>query len=102
MSGATRPFITRLVGLPTLALVSVKGIYAGRLVSGALAAAMLALAVTSLRRCRGTPLLAGGVALAVTPMVLYLAAVVSPSGLEIASAIKRVDGGYGPCFAAAG
>ena len=86
--GRYPPFYYALVGLPTLALVSVKGIYAARLVSGALAAAMLALAVTSLRRCRGAPLLAGGVALAVTPMVLYLAAVVSPSGLEIASAIS--------------
>ena len=86
--GRYPPFYYALVGLPTLALVSVKGIYAARLVSGALASAMLALAVTSLRRCRGAPLLAGGVALAVTPMVLYLAAVVSPSGLEIASAIS--------------
>jgi Predicted membrane protein (DUF2142) len=86
--GRYPPLYYVLVGLPTLALVSVKGIYAARLVSGALAAAMLALAVTPLRRCRGAPLLAGGVALAVTPMVLYLAAVVSPSGLEIASAIS--------------
>ena len=86
--GRYPPFYYALVGLPTLALVSVKGIYAARLVSGALAAAMLALAVTSVRRCRGAPLLAGGVALAITPMALYLAAVVSPSGLEIASAIS--------------
>ena len=86
--GRYPPFYYALVGLPTLALVSVKGIYAARLVSGALSAAMLALAVTSLRRCRGAPLLAAGLALAVTPMALYLAAVVSPSGLEIASAIS--------------
>jgi hypothetical protein len=86
--GRYPPFYYALVGLPTLALVSVKGIYAARLVSGALAVAMLALAVISLRRCRGAPLLAGGVALAITPMALYLAAVVSPSGLEIASAIS--------------
>ncbi len=86
--GRYPPFYYALVGLPTLVLVSVKGIYAARLVSGALAAAMLALAVTSVRRCRGAPLLAGGVALAITPMALYLAAVVSPSGLEIASAIS--------------
>ncbi len=86
--GRYPPFYYALVGLPTLALVSVKGIYGARLVSGALSAAMLALAITSLRRCRGAPLLAGGLALAVTPMALYLAAVISPSGLEIASAIS--------------
>jgi Predicted membrane protein (DUF2142) len=86
--GRYPPFYYALVGLPTLALVSVKGIYAARLVSGALSAAMLALAITSLRRCRGAPLLAAGLALAITPMALYLAAVISPSGLEIASAIS--------------
>jgi Predicted membrane protein (DUF2142) len=86
--GRYPPLYYALVGLPTLVLVSVKGIYAARLVSGALSAAMLALAITSLRRCRGAPLLAAGLALAVTPMALYLAAIISPSGLEIASAIS--------------
>jgi len=86
--GRYPPFYYAIVGLPTLALVSVKGIYAARLMSCAVCAAMLALAVTSLRRCRGAPLLAAGISLAVTPMVLYLAAVVSPSGLEVASAIS--------------
>jgi hypothetical protein len=86
--GRYPPLYYFLVGLPTLALVSVKGIYAARLVSGALSAAMLALAITSLRRCRGAPLLAAGLAVAITPMVLYLAAVINPSGLEVASAIS--------------
>ena len=86
--GRYPPFYYALVGLPTLAFVSAKGIYAARLVSGALSAAMLALAVRSLRRCRGAPLVAAGLALAVTPMVLYLASVVNPSGLEIASTIS--------------
>ena len=84
--GRYPPFYYALVGLPTLVLVSAKGIYAARLVSGALCAAMLALAVVSLRRARGAPLLAAGAALAVTPMVLYLGAVINPSGLEIAAA----------------
>ena len=100
--GRYPPLYYALVGLPTLVLVSAKGIYAARLVSGALSAAMLALAITSLRRCRGAPLLAAGVAVAITPMALYLAAVVSPSGLEIASAIQRVDGGHGGCFPTTG
>jgi Predicted membrane protein (DUF2142) len=86
--GRYSPFYYVLVGLPTLALVSVKGVYGARLASGALSAAMLALAVVSLRRCRGAPLLGAGVCLAITPMALYLASVVNPSGLEIASAIS--------------
>lgn len=86
--GRYPPFYYALVGLPTLFLVSVKGIYAARLVSGALAAALLALAMTSLRRCRGAPLLGAGVAVAVTPMALYMAAIINPSGLEIAASIS--------------
>jgi hypothetical protein len=86
--GRYSPFYYVFVGLPTLAFVSAKGIWAARLVSGALSAALLALAITSLRRCRGAPLLAAGLGVAITPMALYLAAVVNPSGLEIASAIS--------------
>lgn len=86
--GRYPPLYYLLVGLPTLFLVSVKGIYGARLVSCALSAAMLALAITSLRRCRGTPLLAAGAAVAVTPMVIYLAGVINPNGLEVASAVS--------------
>ena len=86
--GRYPPFYYALVGLPTLALVSAKGGYGARLVSGALAAAMLALAVTSLRRCRGSPLLGAGLALAMTPMALYLGASINPNGLEVAAAIS--------------
>ena len=86
--GRYPPLYYALVGLPTLALVSVKGIYGARLVSGALSAAFLALAVTSLRRCRGTPLLGAGLAVGVTPMALYLAAIINPNGLEVAAAVS--------------
>jgi hypothetical protein len=86
--GRYPPLYYALVGLPTLLLVSAKGIYAARVVSSALSAAMLALAVVSLARCRGTPLLAAGLGLAATPMVLYLGAVLNPNGLEISSAIS--------------
>ena len=86
--GRYSPLYYSLVGLPTLVAVNPAGMYLARLASGALSAAMLALAVVSLRRCRGAPLLAAGLALAMTPMVLYLAGVVNPSGLEISSAIS--------------
>jgi hypothetical protein len=83
--GRYPPLYYALVGLPTLSATK-GGIYGSRLLSGALSAALLALAVVYARRSRGTPLLAAGLALAMTPMTLYLAAVVNPSGLEIASA----------------
>jgi hypothetical protein len=86
--GRYSPFYYALVGVPTLVSPSGGGVYGARLVSGALSAAMLALALTSLRRCRGLPLLAAGLALAVTPMVLYLAATVNPNGLEVAAAVS--------------
>jgi hypothetical protein len=86
--GRYPPLYYALVGLPTLVMVSAKGIYAARLVSGALSAALLALAITSVRRCRGAPLLGAGLAVAMTPMVLYLAAVINPTGLEISAAVS--------------
>jgi len=86
--GRYPPLYYGLVGLPTLVLVSPGGMYGARLVSAALSAAMLALSLLSLRRCRGAPLLGAGLALAVTPMALYLGGVVNPSGLEISSAIS--------------
>ena len=86
--GRYPPLYYALVGLPTLAMVSPGGIYLARFLSAALSAAMLALGAVCLRRCRGTPLLGAGLALAVTPMTLYLAGVINPSGLEISSAIS--------------
>ena len=86
--GRYPPLYYAIVGLPTLVFVSVKGIYAARVLSGALSAAMLALAVASLARCRAAPLLAAGLGLAVTPMALYLASVLNPNGLEISSAVS--------------
>ena len=90
--GRYPPLYYALVGLPTLAMVSVKGIYAARLVSAAVSAAMLALAVVSVRRCRGRPLFGAGLSLAVTPMVLYLAGMLNPSGFEMSAAVAVFSG----------
>lgn len=90
--GRYPPLYYALVGLPTLAMVSVKGIYAARLVSAALSAAMLALAVVSVRRCRGRPLFGAGLSLAVTPMVFYLAGMLNPSGFEMSAAVAVFAG----------
>lgn len=82
------PFYYLWVGTPTLAAVSVTGIRLARLASCLLASIFLALAVCSVRRARGTPLLAAGVAVAITPLVLFLSSVINPSGFEIATAIS--------------
>ena len=90
--GRYPPFYYAVVGLPTLVWVSPGGIYGARLASAALSAAMLALAVVSLTRCRGRPMVVAGFSLAVTPMVLYLGGVVNPSGFELASAVAAFCG----------
>lgn len=90
--GRYQPLYYAIVGLPTLLLVSDKGIYGARLVSAALGAAMLALGLVSARRCRGGPLMAAAFSLAITPMALYLSGVINPSGLEISSAIAAWAG----------
>ncbi len=85
--GTYPPLYYLLVGLPTLAAPGTTGIYLMRLLSGALSAAFLATAfVTSLARRRPRP---RGLAVFVvtTPLVLYFAGAVNPSGLEITSAI---------------
>jgi hypothetical protein len=85
--GAYPPLYYLVVGLPTLAAPGTTGIYLMRLLSGALSAAFLATAfVTSLTSRRPRPRVLA-VFVVTTPLVLYLASAVNPSGLEITSAI---------------
>ncbi|HET7489808.1 MAG TPA: DUF2142 domain-containing protein [Acidimicrobiales bacterium] len=84
--GRYPPLYYLAVGLPSLLWRSNRAVYAMRFLSGAICALFLAKAMAiafGLRR----PLLLVGVAVATTPMVLYLASVVNPSGPEIAAAI---------------
>jgi hypothetical protein len=62
-------------------------VYVMRLIGVLIAAVFLATAVSALRRAAAPRLLAMGVALAITPMVLFVSSAVNPSGPEIASAI---------------
>lgn len=63
------------------------GVYVMRLLSALIAGALLATAITALRLANAPRLLGAGVALAVTPMVLFLGGVVNPAGTEVAAAI---------------
>lgn len=75
-----------IVGLPTLLMAGEPAIYAMRIVSAALAAAVIAMGLAIASPTRRT-WLALGTMIAATPMVTHLAGSVNPSGLETASAL---------------
>jgi len=85
--GAYNPVYYYLVGWPSLLFDGSAGIYAMRIVSGILGAALLAWAVVAAMastRMRWMPI---GVAFAMSPMVSYLAGSVTPQGLEISASV---------------
>jgi hypothetical protein len=82
-AGRYPPTYYALTGLPTLVFPGVASDRAARVVSGLLCALLLAAAITW---CAGD-LAALAVLFAVTPMVLFLTAVVNPSGVEVAAAV---------------
>ncbi len=87
------PLYYVVVGLPSLVLAGDSAVYAMRLVGDLVNAALVALGISLLFRYypRRTPLV--GVLIALSPMVLFLMAVVSSSGLEIASGFATWCGG---------
>lgn len=62
-------------------------LYLMRLITAAITGALIATAITALRRAAAPKLLAVGLALAITPMVLFVSSIVNPSGPEVAAAI---------------
>ena len=87
------PLYYLVAGIPSVFLSGVSALYAMRFTSGFLNACLVALGISLLIRYypRRIPLL--GVLIALTPMVLFLLAVVSSSGLEISSAFAAWCGG---------
>jgi hypothetical protein len=86
-AGRYNPAYYLAIGWPTLFLSGPTGLYAMRLISAAICAALLAsafLTATEWRR-RGPALL--GLFTAATPMVLFLGGVVNPNSVEIAAGI---------------
>lgn len=87
-AGALPPAYYAVVGLLTSPLPDgAATIYGMRAVGALIAAALLASAVASIERTARPSLAAAGIALAVTPMVLFLDGVVNPGGVEISAAI---------------
>jgi hypothetical protein len=85
-AGRHPPLYYAAVGWPSLPFASAFGVRLMRIVTAALAAALLACAVTAVLSLRSRRLAALGLAVAVTPMVLFLNGVVNPSAVEIAAA----------------
>lgn len=86
-AGKHPPLFYALVGWPSLFWTSARGVYAMRLAVVVLTSALLASAAVSLRRLASPRWALAGLAVAVTPTVLFYDGVVNPSGLEIAAGI---------------
>lgn len=85
-TGRYPPLYYFLVGLPSLFTTSTAGVYEMRFVSSLLNAIFLALAVMSILTWSRSRMLLIGLAVAVTPAVLFFGGVINPSGLEVTSA----------------
>lgn len=86
-AGQYPPLYYALVGWPSLVLQGAGGVYAMRLVSAGISAFFLVWAAR--RVIEIAPRRGGwGVAVAVTPMCLFIGATVNPNGLEITSALS--------------
>ncbi len=86
-SGAYPPLYFVLVGWPSRLFADLTGIYLMRLVSALVCSMFLAAAVKALQQAVRPCLAVAGVLVATTPMALFLAGSVNPSGFEIATAI---------------
>ena len=93
-AGRHPPTYYALVGIPSLFNQSPASIYAMRLVSVLVSAALMASALTTLAGLRRTRLALLGFLVALTPMVLFVSGLVNPSAFEIAGAIGTWVGAF--------
>lgn len=87
-----QPLYYALVGWTTLIWPAKGGLYAMRLLTGAVVAALLASSLDSARRLRAPWLASLAVALGATPVVLYLAGTINSGAVEIAAATATWTG----------
>jgi hypothetical protein len=85
--GRYPPLYYAIVGLPTLVLHSESVVYFMRILSALVDALLLSLALTIAALWSRATMLFEAIAVAMTPLVIFLAGVVNPSGFEIAAAI---------------
>lgn len=86
-AGRYPPLYYLIVGLPSLLVKSVPGLYLMRLMSALVNALFVSLALVTVALWSRRRLLFVAVMAAATPMVWFLGGVVNPSGLEICAAI---------------
>lgn len=86
-AGSYNPLYYVIVGLPSLVLSGESAFYAMRILSAALSSAILALAVVAISQLRVRAWTYVALAVATTPMVLFIMGSINPSGMEITSAI---------------
>jgi hypothetical protein len=84
-AGRYHPAYYAIVGWPLVWWPGWPGVLMARLVSGAMAAALLAGALASITRCPRHRLMTAGLVLAITPMATCMASAVNPNGVEIAA-----------------
>jgi hypothetical protein len=75
------------VGWPSLLTKSVAGLYLMQAASVVLCSIFLALAVATARMWSSSALMVPAIAVAATPMALFLSSSVNPSGLEVAASV---------------
>ncbi len=85
--GTYPPLYYALVGWPTLFMTVPGGLWAMRISSVIVSAALVGLALTAVRRAGARGLVSAGLLIALTPMALFLASVINPSGMEITAAV---------------
>lgn len=85
--GRYPPLYYAIVGLPSLALQSTTGIYMMRLLSALINALLITLGIWSIWRWSAKRRVIMAIAIALTPMVGFMAGVVNANGFEICAAI---------------
>ena len=94
-AGLYNPVYYVLVGWPTLLASDDSGIYLMRLASGALSSLFVALAFSMVAAWRRPRIAILGLAVATTPMVVFLNSTVNPNSLEVATILATFTGMLG-------
>lgn len=87
------PLLYGWLGLPTLFATGDLALYLVREMGGVLFSALIGLAVWALRSISRGPFALAALAVALTPMTIYLAAVGNPNGIEVGATLALLSGG---------
>lgn len=91
-AGSYNPMYYWIIGLPSLLMTGQPALFAMRILSALLSAAFYAAGFTALAQLRQPRIPVITAAVALTPMVLYLAAGINPNSLEVAATMAAFCG----------